>query len=422
MIRRSTSTLTLLALLGAFTPGLGCLVSFDGYKPLGDTTDGGEGGSLGGSSTAGKGGGSAGKGSAGKAGSGNDGGRAGRSSGGASGSANTGGTTALTGGKGGSGGEGNESGEAGAAATGGGETGGSAGASGSTSGGSSGRAGEVGGAAGSATGGAGNGGTSGLGGSSGLGGGGTGGSGGVESCPVGLPGPALIEVPLPDGFFCIDRTEVTNTHYAAFLASSPNTGAQSASCGWNTTFAPESSSACDPLPYDPSARPNNPVSCVDWCDARAFCEWAGKELCGRIDGGENPTADFDDAEQSAWYRSCTGGGTKSLPYGNDYEGSACVGLDFGVVRAQNVASVAQCQGGYDGLWDMSGNVSEWEDSCDGAAGATGRCAHRGGSWLTPGEAALYCNSSLPSDTTPNPVLTRRDTRDEHIGFRCCYRP
>ena len=393
-------------------------MSFDGYKPIADTTDGGEGGSLGGSGSAGKGG-AAGRGGAGKGGtSGSKGGSAG-SSGGTSGSANHGGSTTLGGGRGGTAGEGNESGEAGAAATGAGETGGS---SGRANGGAGGSAGEAGGGSSGAAGSTiGSGGASGQGGSSGVGG--SGGSAGVASCPVGLPGPALIEVPAPGGgFFCIDRTEVTNTQYAAFLASAPSAGEQAASCSWNASFAPDTSNDCDPLPYDPSTRPNNPVSCVDWCDASAFCAWAGKELCGSVDGGENATADFADAGKSAWYRSCTGGGATLLPYGNDYDGSACVGLDYGVVRAVNVASVAQCQGGYDGLWDMSGNVSEWEDSCDGAGGATGRCAHRGGSWVTPGEAALYCNSSLPSDSSPNPILARRDARDEHIGFRCCYRP
>ena len=422
MIRRSTSTLTLVALLGAFTPGLGCLVSFDGYEPLGDTSDGGESGSSRGGNGAGKGGGgaAAGKGGGGgKAGSSENRGGSAGSAPSAGGNANAGGTTTLIGGRAGRGGDGNESGEAGAAATGGGDTGGTeaggkggAGGSANDTGGSSGTAGSVN---------AGAGGSSGTGGSAGVGG--AGGSSGAESCPLGLPGPALIEVPAPDGgFFCIDRTEVTNAQYAAFLDDAPSASEQDAVCDWNPNFGPEVSNECDPMPYDPDARPNNPMTCVDWCDARAFCQWAGKELCGAIDGGENPSSDFDDPVKSAWYRGCSAGGTKALPYGDGYDGTACVGLDYGVVRAVNVASVAQCQGGYDGLWDMSGNVSEWEDSCDGSSGPSGRCVHRGGSWLTPGEAQLYCNSSLPSDTTPNPVLTRRDSHDEHIGFRCCYRP
>jgi formylglycine-generating enzyme required for sulfatase activity len=197
-------------------------------------------------------------------------------------------------------------------------------------------------------------------------------------------------------------------------------GDQGALCTWNTTFVPQTGASCDPLPYDPIGRTNAPVACVDWCDAKAFCEWSGKRLCGAIGGGPVPLGSFDDEATDAWYEVCSRNGARALPYGNTYEGSFCVGIDYGVVRPVNVATVANCQGGYDAVWDMSGNVSEWEDACDASAGAADRCAHRGGAWydLKAG-APLYCNSSLPSDTTPMPEVLRRDTRDTHVGFRCC---
>jgi hypothetical protein len=100
------------------------------------------------------------------------------------------------------------------------------------------------------------------------------------SCPSGLPGPAMV----PAGAFalptmCIDATEVTNAHYAAFLASSPAPGSGPGACTWNVRY--------EPLFHwpPPPERAAFPVVDVDWCDAFAYCAWAGKRLCGDPGGG-----------------------------------------------------------------------------------------------------------------------------------------
>jgi formylglycine-generating enzyme len=252
------------------------------------------------------------------------------------------------------------------------------------------------------------------------GGGGRGGSAGMPGCPQTGRGPAMIEVPRASGgVYCVDRSEVTNAQYDAFLATAP-AASPTAPCAFNTSYARQTGPSCDPLP---TTGANAPVACVDWCDAKAFCEWSGKRLCGAVDGGPVALASFDNPATDAWFRACSHAGERRLPYGNTYDGSYCAGLDYGVTRPVNVATLANCQGGYDALWDMSGNVSEWEDACSATSGASDTCAHRGGSWydLKAG-APLYCNSSLPNDTTPMPETVRRDTRDIHIGFRCCANP
>src|SRR5262249_31474730 len=78
------------------------------------------------------------------------------------------------------------------------------------------------------------GGASGTGGSGAGGSGAASGSGGAMPCPQ-AKGPAMVDL----GAFCIDTTEVTNTHYAAFLAA--NVPLQSVShdpstCTWNTSY------------------------------------------------------------------------------------------------------------------------------------------------------------------------------------------
>src|SRR5262249_6636582 len=108
----------------------------------------------------------------------------------------------------------------------------------------------------------------------------------TQSCPSGR-GPAMVLAKSLSGqTWCIDSTEGTQAQYAAFLADKAgDVSGQSAECQWNTSYVPLS--ACSRFPsFDPVARKNKPVSGVDWCDALAFCKWAGKRLCGAIgDGG-----------------------------------------------------------------------------------------------------------------------------------------
>lgn len=273
----------------------------------------------------------------------------------------------------------------------------------------------------------GKGGTSG-GGASGSGGATTGGGGsGSQTCPVNLKGPPLIEVPKPGGgIYCIDRTEVTSSDYAQFLAANVGTTGQVAECSWNSSYEPDTTSACTSQQgiYDPVARPKVPISCVDWCDAKRYCAWAGKRLCGAIAGGASTPASYIDPAVDQWYRACSKAGSLKFPYGSSYQSAYCVGLDNSGTHPSSVASAPACIGGYDGLYDMSGNVAEWEDACSAASGASDECLTRGGSILSVESVApsLLCNDSTLNDTTPMPATAKRNQKSEVVGFRCCYDP
>jgi formylglycine-generating enzyme required for sulfatase activity len=194
--------------------------------------------------------------------------------------------------------------------------------------------------------------------------------------------------------FCIDQHEVTQSAYAAFLGGPAPS--QTPPC--NANDFPEPS--CE---WNPVATPNRPVVCVDWCDAAGFCQAQGKHLCGRIGGGTLDATNPQDAEDE-WYAACSHDGSLPYPYGVLYDGSACNGIDATTISPVDVGSFAKCVGGYPGVFDMSGNVAEWQAACDSDG-----CFTRGGSYLDL-PALLSCN---------NVGKEGRTLVDKAIGFRCC---
>jgi formylglycine-generating enzyme required for sulfatase activity len=193
--------------------------------------------------------------------------------------------------------------------------------------------------------------------------------------------------------YYIDSTEVTVAEYQVFLAAKgSDTSGQPAVCAWNTSYH-------DPaVAFSPGTWP---MTNVDWCDALAYCTWAGEHLCGKIGGGSIASADLFTSSKSQWYQAC-GGGTF------DVNANPTCNTSGGNNDLAPVASFTGCEGYYPGLFDMEGNAAEWVDSCDSTdAGAADVCYLIGGSYLqnTP--------DCADSDNAP-----RNDT-GHPIGFRCC---
>ncbi len=201
---------------------------------------------------------------------------------------------------------------------------------------------------------------------------------------------------------CIDSTEVTNADYAAFVAANVPTTGQPSYCSWNTSYTPSSG-------WPATGKDNYPVVYVDWCDAYAYCKWAGKRLCGDVGGGPSAYAQYNSAS-SQWFNACSLAGLYPYPYGATYDPSACNGQDYGAKAALPVKQASKCEGAWTGVYDMSGNVWEWEDSCQSTSGAKDQCRLRGGSYWYNGSSDLRCDTANEND---------RSTQNDIVGFRCC---
>lgn len=239
--------------------------------------------------------------------------------------------------------------------------------------------------------------------------------GDASEADAGSCGERSVRVPTAGGgFFCIDATEVTQADYQRFVAAKMGdlTG-QAPECATNGSYAPMAS--CPANPYAPATRGAYPVTCVDWCDAVAYCKWAGKRLCGAVGGGAVAGDRFRTMD-SQWFAACTRSddGLHARAYGNDFDGTRCAGAGYfpDPTQAKPIpaGSAKRCEGGYPGLFDMMGNVYEWEDACIADAGLSGNCRVRGGQYAG-GQDYHYC--------AWGGLQFARSFTAEDIGFRCC---
>ncbi len=237
----------------------------------------------------------------------------------------------------------------------------------------------------------------------------------VIPCTTATKGTALVSM----GAYCIDRTEVTVEQYSAFTDSVPKADVatsklQHPKCvGWNDSFFSASK-----LPL--LTTPQNPMVGIDWCDAWAYCKWAGKYLCGEIPAGGmvmgskiwNPAAD-------QWQHACSNGGTTTFPYGSTFDPTTC---NTGVAASAPVGSRPGCVNA-NGVADLSGNVDEWSDNCwreSDAGSSEDQCALRGGSYAGTDGKEVWC--SAPDGGELVVRLKKRGSYHDTLGFRCCWSP
>jgi formylglycine-generating enzyme required for sulfatase activity len=118
-----------------------------------------------------------------------------------------------------------------------------------------------------------------------------------------------------------------------------------------------------------------------------------------------------------WITACTGG-ERRYPYGDFFDANAC-NTEAPAEQWSYVEDVGKrltCEGGFEGIFDLAGNVEEWIDACEGNAGAEDSCEMYGGhAWrgrLKPDDVSCR-ESNYP---------VKRRAQYQLRGFRCCADP
>jgi hypothetical protein len=155
----------------------------------------------------------------------------------------------------------------------------------------------------------------------------------------------------------------------------------------------------------------NPLVYVDWFEAKAFCQSAGKRLCRR----------------SEWTLACEGPKRLPFPWGFVRQPSPCnidrATFDFDVYammdegrregelarlwQADRIGTHPDCVSAY-GAYDLTGNVDEWTDDQADNPGSAHVSTLNGGYW---GPVRNTCRLATKSH---GPTF-----KFYQVGFRCC---
>jgi len=224
-----------------------------------------------------------------------------------------------------------------------------------------------------------------------------------------------------DGFW-IDRTEVTNAMFAAFLSEEGNQVEGGVS--WLEPGAGHRGIVYGHIEEDDglfrstTGYEDHPVIEVSWYGAVAYCAWVGARL---------PT-------EAEWEYAARGPQARAYPWGDAFEGERANYCDVNCTyRWRDVTSddgaaewttVGSYPGGasWCGALDMAGNVWEWvadwwsedyyaDSPIENPQGPDSGTLHvaRGGSWFDEGrDAEVSCRTGL----TPSSY------RMHWVGFRC----
>lgn len=201
----------------------------------------------------------------------------------------------------------------------------------------------------------------------------------------------------PTGRYCIARTPVTNSQYAAFLSATQHPQPDVDATIWESygLIHPYTRTRrhawSDRLP--PAGRQRHPVVLVSQLDAKAYARWLS-ERTGQL--WRLPT-------ELEWEKAARGDDGRWFPWGDEYDPSRLNSHDAGPFDTTPVGRFAASASPY-GLEDAAGQVFEWTLTTT----TPERALVKGGSWDDRG-----CGVCRPAARHARPV----ELKHILIGFR-----
>jgi len=203
--------------------------------------------------------------------------------------------------------------------------------------------------------------------------------------------------------FAISKTEITRGQFDAFIAES----GYSADSGCFTFEGTRPERRLERNWRNPGypQKDDHPAACINWDDAKAYVSWLAKksgksyrlpseaewEYACRA-GGEHDYCGSEEIDDVAWYRNNSSDGQTHFVRSSEPPRMP-TRAELETPWNGGTHPVAGKQANAWGLYDMSGNVTEWTEDCwnsgfagaptNGSAWTSGECnrrVQRGGSW------------------------------------------
>jgi formylglycine-generating enzyme required for sulfatase activity len=201
--------------------------------------------------------------------------------------------------------------------------------------------------------------------------------------------------------FAMDVNEVTVAAYDACVCAgacnAPPSAYGASNCNWRDYNLN--------LKTGPGARGDHPVNCIDWTQASAYCQWAGKRL---------PTED-------EWEYAARGADGRVYPWGNTppTAAQACWNRTAGETTCP-VGSFPDDKSPL-GVHDLAGNAAEWTSTgdthdIDGKPDPAAR-VFRGGSWYDT-DNPQFTSNGMSGLESARRIAAPPAQATAFNGFRC----